>query len=283
MTTTVYYADSFPPTAWDFIIGNQPTWEVVLTNGGTPATELIRYSLYADTDTFANWLTWSKDNRVITNENDLNYDGTYVLSLIGTWPQFDGSFDDMMCIADSSTSTGKGAICIQTDQANSATKTYNFTNSQWAAFLAAYVAQTVTDGAAETDYAALAEFTAATEMALSTSVFEGFQKFYCEDYSSGNQLSCRAWSRTTTVAAVTSSGVTSGPYGEADGFPRFADKESVFFFWIDRSSTDNTTKFYPNNGDMTSSLNLRALTFTNASYLSVAFVAGFASLCSQLM
>ena len=282
MTTTVYYADSFPPTAWDFIVGNQPTWDVVLTNLGTPATELMRVSLYADTDTFSNWLTWSKDNRVTTNENDLNYDGTYVLAMIGTWPQLTSeasTYDDLMCIADAATADPKGAICIQTDKANSATKTYNFTGTQWSTFLTAYVAQTVTDGAAETDYAALASFTAATEMALSTSVFEGFQKFYCEDYSTGNQLSCRAWSRKANVPAVGNV----GPYGEVDGFPRWEDKETVFFFWIDRSSTDNLTKFYPNDGDMTANANKYVLTFTGASYLSVAFAAGFTALFSQLM
>lgn len=182
-----------------------------------------------------------------------------------------------MCIADAAAASAKGAICIQTDKANATTKTYNFTATQWSTFLAAYVAQTVTDGDAETDYAALASFTAATEMTLSTSVFEGFQKFYCEDYSTGNQLTCRAWSRKATVAADADG---NGPYGEEDGYPRWADKENVFFFWIDRDSAVNTEKFFPQDGDMTASANLVTLTFTNASYLSVAFVAGFTALCS---
>ena len=140
--TTLYFADSFPPTNWDQIVGNQPTWTTVLTDLHVSApSDLIRYSLYEDNDTFADWITWSYDNRLTTNLNFEDYDGNYVLAIEGIWPQLTDEStptDDMMCIADAAVSDNMGTICIMTDKTNSDTKTYNFTNGQWTAFLAAY-------------------------------------------------------------------------------------------------------------------------------------------------
>ena len=237
MTDTVFYADSFPPTKWDSIVGNQPEWEAALSSVNyDPNFTAISYSLYQDTSTFEDWLTWAYDNRLTTNDNDQNYDGAYVLGMIGTWPELtgeDSTYDDLMCIVDAATteSDRKGAICIQTDKANSLTKTYKFTAADFKTFLTAFLAAD-TDGQ-ELDYSTEEPFVSGTDEAINTTdgVFEGFQKFYCEDYSTGVQLECRAWSRATAV------NIDSVDYGEIDGYPRWVDKETVFFFWVDRSST----------------------------------------------
>ena len=132
--TTVYYGDNFEPTAWDFIVGNQPTWEIgVLTDETTtkttgPFADLIGYTLYEDISTFEAWQTWAAVNRVATNENNYSYFGNYAMAIKGTWPVLiddSDAIEDTMCIYD--VSSELGAICIQTVKADVITKTYNFT------------------------------------------------------------------------------------------------------------------------------------------------------------
>ena len=207
MTTTVYYGDNFEPTQWNAIVGTQPEWTAALYDSDTePRTTLIRYTLYADTTTFENWITWAQKNKISTNTNDVLYDGAYVLGMIGRWPMLiddNDTADDAMCINDVTNS--RGAICIVTSKTDATTKTYNFTSADWGSFYTS-IASTVagTDDSTATDIAAAIAATSAVEQVVYTNAdptnawFEGFQKFYCEDYSDGIELECRAWSRAIT-------------------------------------------------------------------------------------
>ena len=250
MTTTVYYGDNFEPTQWSAIVGNQPEWtdalndENTTTNTSAPFTTLIRYTLYSDSSTFENWLTWAQKNKLTSNDNDTLYDGAYVLGLIGRWPMLIDDADtdeDMMCVADASTNR-KGALCIMTSKTDTTTKTYSFTDAEWNTGLTAYVGG-LGDDAATTALSLITDN--GTEQAIyanptqvSNWWFEGFQKFYCEDYSEGVELECRAWSR----AYVGSDGTTDI---SVDGYPRWIDKNDVVFFWFDGNAVVDDEQYYP--------------------------------------
>ena len=247
MTTTVYYGDNFEPTQWSAIVGNQPEWTDALFDGTTePITTLIRYTLYQDSSTFENWITWAQKNKMTANTNDTLYDGAYVLSMIGRWPTLiddTDTADDMMCVAD--VTLEQGAICIVTSKTDTTTKTYNFTHADWNTFLTSYVAA-LGDDATATDVASLVATQAGSSSGTTEQViytpstqdnhwFEGFQKFYCEDYSDGVELECRAWSRVQSVTA--SDGTVTDT--KVDGYPRFIDKNDVVFFWFDGNAIVN--------------------------------------------
>ena len=234
--TTVFYGDDFQPTAWDFIVGNQPTWEIgVLTDETStkidgPFADLIGYTLYEDISTFEAWQTWALVNRVATNENNFYYYGTYAMAIKGTWPVLtdDDAEEDTMCIYD--VSDGLGAICIQTVKADTVTKTYNFTK---AAFDAAWTAMQADIGGS-TGAVAVLDVSSAQEMVVgaaesggasggTATMYEGFQKWYCEDYSTGVELNCRAWMRSSVALPKDDPLVDPDVIPAEDGYPTFYD------------------------------------------------------------
>ena len=243
MTTTVYYGDDFEPTQWNAIVGTQPTWTIATTNEdnaktSSPFETKVKYTLYQDTSTFDDWLTWASFNKLTTNTNDADYDGTYVLGMIGRWPMLvdadNDMVNDMMCVVDAHATYGenKGAICIITDKSAVTTATYRFTSTDWETAYTAYIAGLLNDGTV-TDLALITdEGTAMTQD--SSTIFEGFQKFYCEDFSEGVELECRAWSRKLPDDGVI-----------VDGWPRWEDNRQVVFFWFDGGATVDNDKYYP--------------------------------------
>ena len=149
MTTTVYYGDDFEPTQWNAIVGTQPTWTIATTDQDdakttAPFETKVKYTLYQDTSTFDDWVTWASFNKITTNTNDADYDGTYVLGIIGRWPMLvdtdNDMEEDMMCVVDANSTYGynKGAICIVTDKSTPTTATYRFTLADWETAFAAY-------------------------------------------------------------------------------------------------------------------------------------------------
>lgn len=113
MTTTVYYTDTTPPTAPSAMTGFIPDWNVVLTDGGSPATTLIRYALYADTDVWDGFTAWAYHNRVSANTNNVDY-SDLVFAIRGTFSGLnsDTAAEDTMCVADGATTGNLGAYCI---------------------------------------------------------------------------------------------------------------------------------------------------------------------------
>ena len=101
-------------------------------------------------------------------------------------------------------------------------------------------------------------------------IFEGFQKFYCEDFTEGIELECRAWSRKLPTDGVI-----------VDGWPRWEDNRQVVFFWFDGGETANDDKYYPKISTWTSEASYTGntntenqpaitLSFSGASFLTVA-------------
>ena len=286
MTTTVYYSDSTPPTAPASITGDQPTRQTALIDATTNFTYL-RYYLYQDTSTFEAWTTWAERNKLTTNKNDQHYDGSNVLSFTATYPEFYGGNDntdnDGFCIIDADSSeNNKGAICVVTDKGNIATKTYNFTKTQWDTFWTNVVVPTRSlDGSTKATW----DFSGATEQTVSTSIFEGFQKFYCDDYQTGVNLDCRAWSRATQVIDTgtdpndSSDDVT---YGEVDGYPRFVGGDSVYFFWFDGDKTTLDQMYYPYVAALDSTHTLVFTGGSGASYITATIATLVAGVMSQM-
>ena len=129
-TVTYYFADSYAPTAPTAITGTQPTWAVGLTDGATPATNVIEYILYDDTTLWDLWVAWANYNKFTGNTNNADY-SSLVFGMNGKWPTLGNDvLNDGMCVVDAkSGSTSEGAAqCIVTDKsAIPATKTYHCT------------------------------------------------------------------------------------------------------------------------------------------------------------
>ncbi len=53
-------------------------------------------------------------------------------------------------------------------------------------------------------------------------MYEGFQKWYCEDYSTGVELNCRAWMR-SSVLLPKADPADPDVYANVDGYPTFSD------------------------------------------------------------
>ena len=317
--TTVYYSDSTPPTAPASLTGNQPTLTVGLAGtlaatGDSATFNYISYYLYSDTTTFTDWLTWADYNKLSTNVNNYDYDGTYVLNMIGEWPQLesetDATRDDMMCIidavneapVDNSDGTkdeqGYGATCIVTDKANSAFKTYALSRSNFYtdlfAKLTAIADESDGDNGAAIDWnTVLAGFTYDSGLGLQdtsvNTVFSGFQAYDCS-FATSVTMDCRAWSR-AAFNQVTANSVTTN-YGETEGFPRWGSDESVYFLWADGTATTTEEKFFPFATSMDINTwnqapadggQLHSLSFTGAEYLSMAAVGLATSIFAQLM
>lgn len=222
MATTYYFKDSYPPTRYSAMTGTLPTWEVLLTDGKATPTDLILYSLYDNSTLFNLWKEWAALNKYAGSENDKNYDGL-VFAVKGYWPVIvveDPKVTDVMCFI--SETAEHGAVCIATDDKDAfTTKTFNFTKTQWTAFISSPTH----------DLSAAADVQTVDP---ANGIFEGFQKFHCENYQDFVFIECRAWQRVRKAG---------------DGFekyPRFAPGDKIKTLWIDGSvGSGNAGYFYP--------------------------------------
>lgn len=183
--------------------------------------------------------------------------------MTGRWPTLNsGADEDAMCVIDAKTGNDSegAAMCVVTDKTNTATITYACDASQWTALLTATIDDAgfaATDGSLTTwDFASAGCVAQTVDVDGASGFFEGFQKWYCEDYSSSVYLECRHWQ----IAEATAS------------YPRFSEPDSndVYFFWIDGSATANTDKYYPQTYPPAEKI---SLTFSGANALFSAVVA----------
>ena len=241
-TTQVFYTDTTPPTAF---LG---TLKTGIAGFSSAAPDRIKYALYDDATTFAAWLTWAPQNAY--DNNAMNNYSTRALQINGYWPTMDLNEKSFMCIADSSTTNAKGALCAEADIGPTAdNKTYKVKTYS---IPAASVATKLVDQA--TAYAQSPAMTAATKnynfdgtvasvfttLPATTALSNGSQ-------GTGNPSKWEAFDLfkcTATSITITCNNWVRAAGKETDGgYQRWDNGTKVTFWWYDGRDLSDAVKY----------------------------------------